>query len=947
MAGADRVVMPELSCLLDSFPMFGHMVDNSLFLQLCKSIETVPVPAGQYLFRVGDPDDCIYVVQTGKVNVHIIDAENRSTTIKNVGPGENVSSLLSFVDVATGHPNVYRTVCCRAVADSVIVKLPSLAFRDLFEQSPDTMIRVVQLIMARVQRVIFIALHQYLGLTSELVRQGEAYAAEYCGGVGSVSSEDSLNDALDAAAAVAATATGATADEIASPTISAASASGPNRGLSHEVLVNRAVSGFQAELDIDNADFLRDRIEIRTLLSGEVIMTEDSHSDAGLIFIISGSLVMSQKNNDLYESANASDSVLYTAFAGECAGQLAMLTGEANFYTCEAREVSRVAVLSREDFFEIVSETPRMVLSLAHNVIRRLSSLVRQVDFALDWINIESGKALYRQGHTADGVFVVLSGRLRAAIAKGGNAGKKELVDEYIHGNMVGLVDVVTGTNRLTTVMAVRDSELCKVPANLLNLLKQKYPVVVSKLISLLGHRLLGTWAGGSQHRSSKSKVSEKDSFQSSYTTVALFAASPAVPLTAFAMELCHTLSACGQIKRISSDVVLDKFGANAFDSGHDFRLNAWLGMMEHRHKVIIYQCDPEMTRWTSRCLRQADVVFDIVCADHPTPTGYELTRAERYLEISAKRVRKELILLHGDGTSCPRNTREWLKRRHWISAHSHIKAPQRLFTRKSPDKIVRYYERLINDQVPNIHSDFSRLARHVTGTSVGLVLGGGGARGAAHIGMLKAIQEAGIPVDRVGGVSMGAFVGGLWGLSRDIAEVTQKARRYFDLLNRILGPALDLTYPMTSLFSGKYFNWTLTETFGVDLDIEDLWLPFFCCSTDITVSQERVHTKGSFWKYCRASMSYAWLLPPLCDPVDGHLLMDGCYVNNVPGDVMAAQGCKYILAVDVTTLDDRDLTNYGDHLSGWWLLWNKFNIFAKPIKIPTQADIQLRLAFW
>ena len=94
--------------------------------------------------------------------------------------------------------------------------------------------------------------------------------------------------------------------------------------------------------------------------------------------------------------------------------------------------------------------------------------------------------------------------------------------------------------------------------------------------------------------------------------------------------------------------------------------------------------------------------------------------------------------------------------------------------------------------------------------------------------------------------------------------------------------------------------------------------------------------------------MSYAWLLPPLCDPLDGHLLMDGCYVNNVPGDVMAAQGCKYILAVDVTTLDDRDLTNYGDSLSGWWLLWNKINVFAaKPIKIPTQADIQLRLAFW
>ena len=92
--------------------------------------------------------------------------------------------------------------------------------------------------------------------------------------------------------------------------------------------------------------------------------------------------------------------------------------------------------------------------------------------------------------------------------------------------------------------------------------------------------------------------------------------------------------------------------------------------------------------------------------------------------------------------------------------------------------------------------------------------------------------------------------------------------------------------------------------------------------------------------------MSYAWLLPPLCDPVDGHLLMDGCYVNNVPGDVMATQGCKYILAIDVTALDDRDLTNYGDTLSGLWILWQKINPFAEPVKIPHQSEIQMRLAF-
>jgi lysophospholipid hydrolase len=625
-----------------------------------------------------------------------------------------------------------------------------------------------------------------------------------------------------------------------------------------------------------------------------------------------------------------------------------MLTGEANFYSCKAQEFSRIAILTRDTFFEIVCETPEMVLALAHNVVGRLSPLVRQVDFALDWINMESGKSLFRQGDATDGTFIVLSGRLRSSISGAGAGSKKELVDEYIHGNMVGLVDVVTGTNRLTTVMAVRDSELCKIPANLLNLLKQRYPVVVSKLISLLGHRLLGTFAGGGHgglgRTNPKSKISDNNSFQSSYTTVALYAASPDVPLTAFAMELAHALSVCGQIKRISSDLIYDKFGANAFESGRDFRLNAWLAMVEHRHKVVLYQCDPEMTKWTSRCLRHADVIFDIVRADRETQ---EVTRAERQLEMEAKRVRKELILLHDEDTERPRGTREWLKRRTWISSHFHVKTAKKLFSRRSQSKIIDYYDRVMLEQVPNIHSDYSRLGRHITGASVGLVMGGGGARGAAHIGMLKAIQEAGIPVDRLGGVSIGAFMGGLWGSSRDMTMVTQKARNYFEgLANHLMAPVFDFTYPITSLMSGRYFNGTLMEVFGTELEIEDLWLPFFCCSTDITLSQERVHTKGSFWRYCRASMSYAWFLPPLCDPVDGHLLMDGCYVNNVPGDVMAGQGCKYILAIDVTAIDDRVLYNYGDYLSGWWVLWNKINPFATPLKIPPQSEIQLRLAF-
>jgi lysophospholipid hydrolase len=92
--------------------------------------------------------------------------------------------------------------------------------------------------------------------------------------------------------------------------------------------------------------------------------------------------------------------------------------------------------------------------------------------------------------------------------------------------------------------------------------------------------------------------------------------------------------------------------------------------------------------------------------------------------------------------------------------------------------------------------------------------------------------------------------------------------------------------------------------------------------------------------------MSYAWLLPPICDPHDGHLLLDGCYTDNVPGKAMKSTGVKYILVLDVAAVDDRELTNFGDTLSGWWALFNNLNPFGCKVKIPNQTDIQLRLAF-
>ena len=185
-------------------------------------------------------------------------------------------------------------------------------------------------------------------------------------------------------------------------------------------------------------------------------------------------------------------------------------------------------------------ERPNIVLDLANGVVRRLSPLVRQCDYALDWIFLESGRAVYRQEESSDSTYIVLSGRMRSVITQ--TSGKKEIVGEYGKGDLVGIVEMITETSRTTTVMAVRDSELAKLPEGLFNAIKLRYPIVVTKLISLLSHRILGTM----QSRPGTAPL-EANPVTHKFSTVALVPVSDDVPLTAFTYELYHSLCAVGK----------------------------------------------------------------------------------------------------------------------------------------------------------------------------------------------------------------------------------------------------------------------------------------------------------------------------------------------------------------------------------------------------------------
>ena len=344
-----------------------------------------------------------------------------------------------------------------------------------------------------------------------------------------------------------------------------------------------------------------------------------------------------------------------------------------------------------------------------------------------------------------------------------------------------------------------------------------------------------------------------------------------------------------------------------------------------------------------------------------------EIGEYERFMLGMKSTARKVLVLLHQERYSRSGLTRRWLKNRVWINGgHFHVQMPFVSDTlpihppvkRSGPSlkervqiiqaEIQKYTSRKVrhspfySPEAP-FKGDFHRLARRLCGKSVGLVLGGGGARGISQIGIIRALEEAGIPVDLVGGTSIGAFIGALYARHADVVPIFGLAKKFAGRMSSIWRFAFDLTYPSASYTTGHEFNRGIFKTFG-KTQIEDFWLEYYCNTTNISNSRAEYHTSGYAWRYIRASMSLAGLLPPLCD--EGSMLVDGGYIDNLTVSHMKSLGADVIFAIDVGAIDDDTPQTYGDSLSGLWAFCNRWNPFSSTPNPPTLAEIQARLAY-
>ena len=562
---------------------------------------------------------------------------------------------------------------------------------------------------------------------------------------------------------------------------------------------------------------------------------------------------------------------------GETIGEVAALAGCPRTATVRAREPSIVRSIDRASYQRWLVEDNRRLAELTavarsridhHRAIELVTDLLG-VDQAVaaevvalsEWVDLEAGAMLFAEGDFSDAGYLVVSGRLEVSL--GGVH-----IGEVARGEIVGEVGLIERAPRSATVVALRDTTLARFDVEAFRTLTAAHPTLMLQLSRSILARLGRPKASTDRARS-----------------VAVTVVAP-LDARAFVTRMADEIARHGTTEHLWAagiDAALGRPGLADSGSAVDApALLEYIHRAETTHDYLVLETDRDDTRWTRRALTLADRMVVVMSAN---PTDEELRLADAVLAAVPPRSRVErwLALVERTDTTRPSGTAA-------------------IADRLGIERVVHVRQQSI--------ADVNRLARLVSGNATGLVLGGGGARGFAHLGVWRALTELGIPVDAIGGASIGAPLGAAIALQIDPAElVTIVTELFHDLL--------DYTIPVVSLVKGERITRNIARMFA-DLDVRDLWLQFFCVSTNLTRSRVEVHDRGDVATAIRASVAIPGILPPV--PLGGDLLVDGGVLNNLPCDVMRASGTvRRLIAVDLSPpVGMKAIDDFGMSVSGW-----------------------------
>jgi NTE family protein len=335
----------------------------------------------------------------------------------------------------------------------------------------------------------------------------------------------------------------------------------------------------------------------------------------------------------------------------------------------------------------------------------------------------------------------------------------------------------------------------------------------------------------------------------------------------------------------------IQSFGYSVATAGEE-SLSApteWFSNVEQAHDFVLYAADYEQTAWKQLVSRQVDRLFRVGRGDSAPPPHVDLFSSRTLQDLLV-----DLVLIQPAATAHPQGSEAWLD----------ALMPARLFHLRDRNR-----------------ADLGRIARTIAGLSVGLVLSGGGARAYAHVGAVRALRAAGVPIDFVGGASMGAIVAAGVAMGWDDAEIDERIREAFVDTN----PVDDIAFPLIAMTRGEKVRARLHEHFGAT-EIADLWLPFFCVSSNLTSGAYQLHRRGSLRHALRASIAIPGVLPPVTE--DDNVLVDGAVMKTFPADIMRAMHLGPIVGVDVTRGRSITADEVARPISVWrWVLsgdWRK-----------------------
>ncbi|CEG36666.1 patatin like protein [Plasmopara halstedii] len=924
---------PEnLKFIYDTLSKVFSFLRGEFVEPLARELKIIHLNKGESIFNEGELDGSIWIIVNGSATLTIHGEKQDQRFPKVLTRGDTLTSSLPLLTILVNELQQgkcvapMRKVCSNLSAraeeeNTRLIKIPIKAIQHVLTKYPEAFFRLAQAALSQVEKITSKSLIDHFGLSSKIIQVVPLVSPEKLQHFGTTTPDIGIDCIADAI------------------------------GLHDPDLRSKLASSVKV---------------IKRSAKQTLRESNQEISALGVFVVINGSVSVQvatepQEYTELYQGTIGCQIGLSTSFVG--------LHYHATRNVCLE---DTTLLWIPDNLISKLLPLHSVAVRCTSHLLEQYSDLVCMADTSFDWLHLHSGESLFERGDRCDSVFTVISGRLRAVQVHSHRGKEVETTNEFVRGATLGAMDMLATGASNSSVFAIRDSQIAQMSRNVFDWVVSKYPSVLIHFTKNLARRLptsrvdaLKVDASGGKSRSnyllslgsnSTTIYGQKTRSSLPLGTVAVLSLTKMTKIQTFCSYLEQSLKTFAAVETISSQKAKAFLGDQWISGSRVARANltAWMGDMESMNELVIYEADPHLTAWTKLCLRQADHIL-LLCSDTQPQQAFvsdmvsilEDAWDKRDAEINVVRIREQ----------------DWTLTALEAAAKLEVKGSSRSYALKKrlrlqmdgpllprfilPMEKYEWISGFHNVQVPfeEHHADFMRLSRRITGNAVGLVLGGGGARGLAHIGVLRALQECGIHVDVVGGTSIGAFIGGIYAMHPDNLDLVEvKVRQLSTRLSSNYEKLRDLTLPVASFFNGTRFNQSIRALF-YDLSIEDLMLNFFCVSTDIAKSRMSIHRSGPVWKYVRASMSLQGYFPPISE--NGSLLVDGGYMNNLPADVMKEEsGIKYIFAVDVASESLTNFYTYGSTLSGWWVLWNKLNPFAKTVAVPSMGDVSAALAY-